>query len=143
MNVRKNEPKQDETRFEAPIGAIMAVIAILAVALLQDPAWAAKADLPYEDAIDKFRGSLTGPVAQSLAIAGIFVTGGTLIFGGDLPNFVRSMCLVVLVLALLICGDTIIQKLYGNAKGGVILRITPSAANSTLPALQEEPRPHE
>lgn len=143
MNVGKNEPKQDETRFEAPIGAIMAVIAILAVALLQDPAWAAKADLPYEDAIDKFRGSLTGPVAQGIAIAGIFVTGGTLIFGGDLPNFVRSMCLVVLVLALLVCGDQILQKLYGDAKGGVILQTTPASASAKLPPLQEEPRPHE
>src|SRR4051794_29966013 len=58
--------------------------------------------LPYESWLTNLRNSVTGPVAFSLSIIGIVVSGGTLILGGDLNGFFRTMTFMVLVMALLV-----------------------------------------
>ena len=47
--------------------------------------------LPYESWLTNLRNSVTGPVAFSIALIGIVVAGGVLIFGGDsMPSFAHS-----------------------------------------------------
>jgi type IV secretion system protein VirB2 len=68
--------------------------------------------LPYETWLTSLRNSATGPVAYAFGIIGIVVAGGILIFGGDLNGFFRTMCVIVLVMALLVTANTIMTDLF-------------------------------
>lgn len=78
--------------------------------------------LPYESALVKVQQSATGPVAFVLSIVGIVVAGGTLIFGGDLSGFFRTMVVLVLVIGILVSSVNVLQTLFGQgatiANGG-------------------------
>src|SRR5689334_11109922 len=71
----------------------------LAVLLLPAHASAAGtggAGLPWEGPLRVVANSLTGPVALSIAIIALMAAGGTLVFGGELHEFGRRSCIVVL-----------------------------------------------
>ena len=70
--------------------------------------------LPYEAALVKLQQSATGPVAFVLSIVGIVVAGGTLIFGGDLSGFFRTMVVLVLVIGILVSSVNVLQSLFGQ-----------------------------
>jgi len=70
--------------------------------------------LPYETWLTNLRNSVTGPVAFSLAIIGIVVAGGVLIFGGDLNGFFRTLIFIVLVMALIIGAQNILGTFFGR-----------------------------
>jgi type IV secretory pathway VirB2 component (pilin) len=74
--------------------------------------------LPYEPWLLSLRNSVTGPVAFALSIVGIVVSGGVLIFGGDLNGFFRTFFFIVLVMALLVGAQNMMQTLFGQ--GAVI-----------------------
>jgi type IV secretion system protein VirB2 len=69
--------------------------------------------LPYESALAKLQHSATGPVAFGLSIVGIVVGGGTLIFGGDLSGFFRTMFVLTLVIGILVSSANVLQGLFG------------------------------
>lgn len=71
--------------------------------------------LPYEGWLTNLRKSATGPVAYAFGIIGIVVAGGILIFGGDLNGFFRSFLVMVLVMALLVMANTIMEDFFGKA----------------------------
>ncbi|WP_419612301.1 TrbC/VirB2 family protein, partial [Thiolapillus sp.] len=62
--------------------------------------------------------SVTGPVAFALAIIGIVVAGGILIFGGELNAFFRTIIFIVLVMALIIGAQNMMSNFFG--RGAVI-----------------------
>jgi type IV secretory pathway VirB2 component (pilin) len=70
--------------------------------------------LPYEPWLLAVRNSVTGPVAFALSIVGIVVSGGVLIFGGDLNGFFRTFFFIVLVMALLVGAQNMMQGLFGQ-----------------------------
>ncbi|GHS92666.1 putative conjugal transfer protein TrbC [Planctomycetales bacterium] len=105
-------------RFLAALGVV-----VLAGLFLSPESFAAGAGLPYESAMTTLKTSLTGPVATGIAIIGICVAGGVLIFGGDLNGFFRTMCLIVLVAALLVCSTKILEAFYSDASGAVVAAI--------------------
>lgn len=70
--------------------------------------------LPYEAALVKLQQSATGPVAFVLSVVGIVVAGGTLIFGGDLSGFFRTMVMLVLVIGILVSSVNVLQTLFGQ-----------------------------
>jgi type IV secretion system protein VirB2 len=57
---------------------------------------------------------VTGPVAFALSLIGIVVSGGTLILGGDLNGFFRTMMFVVLVMALLVGAQNMMSSFFGR-----------------------------
>ena len=71
--------------------------------------------LPYENWLLTLRNSVTGPVATTLAIVGIVVAGGVLIFGGELNAFFRSLIFIVLVMALLIGANNLLMTTFQGA----------------------------
>ncbi|MDB5597941.1 MAG: trbC [Hyphomicrobiales bacterium] len=82
--------------------------------------------LPYETWLTTLRNSVTGPVAFALSITGIVIAGGTLIFGGDLNGFFRTMIFVTLVMALLVGAQNMMSTFFGRGAeiasvGGVIV----------------------
>jgi type IV secretory pathway VirB2 component (pilin) len=70
--------------------------------------------LPYETWLTNLRNSVTGPVAFALSMIGIVVSGGVLIFGGDLNGFFRTMIFVVLVMALLVGAQNVMGTFFGR-----------------------------
>lgn len=70
--------------------------------------------LPYESWLTNLRNSVTGPVAFALSMIGIVVAGGTLIFGGDLNGFFRSLIFLVLVMALLVGAQNVMSTFFGR-----------------------------
>ncbi len=70
--------------------------------------------LPYESALTKLQKSATGPVAFTLSILGIVVAGGTLIFGGDLSGFFRTMVVMVLVIGILVSSSNVLASLFSS-----------------------------
>lgn len=71
--------------------------------------------LPYETWLVSLRNSVTGPVAFTLAIVGIVVAGGILIFGGELNAFFRTLIFIVLVMALLVGANNVMSNLFQGA----------------------------
>jgi type IV secretion system protein VirB2 len=94
-----------------------------AIALLPGAALAATGGgggggLPWETPLQTIRASLTGPVAYSISLMGVVSAGATLVFGGEINDFVRRIIMLVLVISLLIFAAGIMSTLF-NA-GAVI-----------------------
>lgn len=95
---------------------LLAAFIILSLMFPQH-AWAstgAGGGLPYEDWFDKLRASVTGPVAFTLSILGLVIAGGTLIFGGELSGFFKSLVYVTLVMSLLVGAQNFMSTFYGR-----------------------------
>jgi type IV secretory pathway VirB2 component (pilin) len=91
--------------------------------------------LPYETWLTNLRNSVTGPVAFALSMIGIVVSGGVLIFGGDLNGFFRTMIFVVLVMALIVGAQNVMGTFFGRgaeiaALGDVVLDAARGSANT-------------
>ncbi len=71
--------------------------------------------MPYVAWLDNLRASTSGPVAYTLSLIGIIVSGGILIFGGDLNGFFRTLIFIVLVTALIVAADNILRTLQAGA----------------------------
>ncbi|CRN06057.1 TrbC/VirB2 family protein [Pseudomonas fulva] len=76
---------------------------------------AGSGSLPYESWLESLQKSVTGPVAFALSLIGIVVAGGVLIFGGDLNGFFRTLIFLVLVMALIVGANNIMQKFFGTS----------------------------
>ena len=83
--------------------------------------------LPYETWLTNLRNSVTGPVAFALSIIGIVIAGGTLIFGGDLNGFFRSLIFLTLVMALLVSAQNLMSTYFG--RGAEIAALGDAAAS--------------
>ena len=83
--------------------------------------------LPYESWLTNLRNSVTGPVAFALAIIGIVIAGGVLIFGGDLNGFFRTLIFLVLVMALLVGAQNMMSTFFG--RGAEIAALDPHSAD--------------
>ncbi len=75
--------------------------------------------LPWESPLKTIQQSLSGPVAVSIAVIAMAAAGGTLIFGGELTEFWRRACLLVLAIGFLVGGVQIMTLLFG-VSGSVV-----------------------
>ena len=82
--------------------------------------------MPYVAWLDNLRASTSGPVAYTLSLIGIIVSGGILIFGGDLNGFFRTLIFIVLVTALIVAADNTLRTLQAGAE------ITPPPVSSSV-----------
>ena len=71
--------------------------------------------LPWESPLTTLRTSMTGTVAFSIALIAICVTGGMLIFGGEINEFAKRGSYVVLVLGLLVAANNALSILFPSA----------------------------
>ena len=67
--------------------------------------------LPWDGALNKLKDSLTGPVAKAIGVIAMAITGAMLAFGGELSEFAKRMCMVVLALAVMLLASTMITGL--------------------------------
>jgi type IV secretion system protein VirB2 len=91
----------------AAVGA-MAVVA-------QQRAFASTSTISaLETPLQSLQKSLSGPIALSIGIIAVVITGAMLIFGGEISDFGKRMAYVVLVLGILLSANTIITSLFTN-----------------------------
>ena len=116
-------------------GLHLALFALAALLLLAPhPAFASEVTggaLPYETWLGNLRKSVTGPVAFTLSIIGIVISGGVLIFGGELNGFFRSLIFIVLVMALLVGAENMMSSFFGQ--GAEIAAVTPGHPPARTP----------
>jgi len=76
-------------------------------------------NLPWETPLNTLKESLTGPVALAISILGIAVTGGMLVWGGELNEFARRVCMLILAVSFLVGGAGIMGAFFPEAAGAV------------------------
>jgi len=69
--------------------------------------------MPWESPLHLIAASLTGPVAFSVSIIGIFATGATLLWGGEMNEFARRAALMGLVVAVIVFATNIMSSAFG------------------------------
>jgi type IV secretion system protein TrbC len=71
----------------------------------------ANAQLPWEAPMTALQNSLTGPIAKSIGVIALAVSGGMLAFGGELNEFTKRIMMVVLALAVMLLASGFISGL--------------------------------
>jgi type IV secretion system protein VirB2 len=106
---------QQLTRFNQKNFLMMGFMVLLLL-LISHPSMAASAGggLPFDSWLTKIQKSITGPFAFSAAIIGLVAAGATLIFGGELNGFMRSLIFFVLVLAFLVAAQNTMTAITGK-----------------------------
>ena len=96
--------------------------AIALLVVVSSPVYASAATgsgMPWEAPLQLIMTSITGPVAGIIALLGITVAGGMLMFGGELGEFARRIVMMVLVLGLLVSAANLLTLLFAGT-GAVI-----------------------
>jgi type IV secretion system protein TrbC len=60
------------------------------------------AQLPWEAPLTQLQTSLTGPVAKSIGVIALAISGGMLAFGGELNEFTKRIMMVVMALSVML-----------------------------------------
>ena len=89
---------------------------VLLLLLMTHPACASSAGggLPFDSWLTKIQKSITGPFAFSAAIIGLVAAGATLIFGGEMNGFMRTLIFFVLVLSFLVAAQNTMTAITGK-----------------------------
>ena len=66
--------------------------------------------MPYDSAFDKFLGSRQGKVAYSIVILGLILAGVGVIWGGEIAQWVKTVCMIILAGASI----TFAAQIYGT-----------------------------
>lgn len=115
--------------------SVVVLFAALLALCFAEPAFAAKT-LPWEGGLSSIKDSLTGPVATALAIIGMVGAGAMLIFGGEISGFLKSVCYMVLVVAFLISGSSLLEVFSdgkaSSTSGAVITYVMPSQSGHEI-----------
>ncbi|MCA0373623.1 MAG: TrbC/VirB2 family protein [Proteobacteria bacterium] len=69
--------------------------------------------LPWESPLQQVRQSISGPVATGISVIAIVAAGATLIWGGEISGFARTMVFIVLVVAVIVGANSIIGIFAG------------------------------
>jgi type IV secretory pathway VirB2 component (pilin) len=64
---------------------------------------------PWDGPLSKLSQNLTGPTTTSIALIGLFVAGGALVFGGDLASFAKKVTWMILALSLMLSGPAFLN----------------------------------
>lgn len=98
----------------------LATLAMSATPMFAGTAGGGGGNLPWEGPLQTIATSLTGPVAFSIAVIAMAATGGMLVFGGELTEFMRKACMLVLAIAVLVGGASLMKTLFPNVSGALI-----------------------
>ena len=96
---------QTQKNVKKILGVALMLFVVAALLLVPDFAHAAGAGgsgMPWESPLQKLVDSLTGPVAIGISILCILGAGLALAFGGEITGFVRTMIVIVLVVAVIV-----------------------------------------
>ncbi len=69
--------------------------------------------LPWESPMQLIAQSLTGPVAYALGLIGIAISGGSMLWGGELTEFGRRAAMIGLVVSVLVFAAPMLSSAFG------------------------------
>jgi type IV secretory pathway VirB2 component (pilin) len=75
---------------------------------------AAGAALPWEGPLCALSASFAGTTAKAIALIGLFVAGGLLVFGGELSDFARRITWMVLAVSVMLSGETFLSMINNS-----------------------------
>ncbi|WP_322075536.1 TrbC/VirB2 family protein [Burkholderia cenocepacia] len=104
-------------RFGISNRAVIFLAAAVLLLIVAHPAFASNTSgggLPFDDWFTRIRQSVTGPFAFTASIVGLVGAGATLIFGGDMNGFLRTLIFIVLVLCFLVAAQNTIAAITGQ-----------------------------
>jgi type IV secretory pathway VirB2 component (pilin) len=64
---------------------------------------------PWDIPLSKLSQNLTGSTTTAIALIGLFVAGGALVFGGDLASFAKKVTWMILALSLMLSGPAFLN----------------------------------
>ena len=67
----------------------------------------------YEDALEKFASSITGPVAFWVSIIAMAASGFGIVFGGELTGWIKIACGIICMVGFIVFSVNIFQGLFG------------------------------
>ncbi|AIL64740.1 Conjugal transfer protein TrbC [Rickettsiales bacterium Ac37b] len=82
-------------------------------------AYTGGAGLPWEAPLKTLQESLTGPVAMTVAIMAMCVSGIALVWGEEISGFTRRILMLVLAISVLVSSASIITTLF-SVSGALI-----------------------
>jgi len=110
-------PSRFLTQTHRPLAAL---VGLIAYGLTAVPAHAAtNADMPWEGPLQTILDSITGPVAEIIAILAIAVTGLALAFGDSSGGF-RKLIQIVFGLSIAFAATTLVTNFFGFGGGALI-----------------------
>jgi len=77
--------------------------------VLTTPQIAQADELPWETPLCSLQKSLTGKTAKAIAMIGLFVAGGLLVFGGELSDFGRRITWMCLAISVMLAGASFLK----------------------------------
>ena len=87
---------------------------LLVSLFIPDMAYASSSgNVPWEDPLSKVVKSITGPVAFGISVLAIVATGVTLIFGGEISGFIKTLIYITLVIAIIVGATNVLSSLFG------------------------------
>jgi len=108
------------TRFSGRIGSHATTAAATSLIVLTSfPAWAAGANMPWEQPLNQILQSVEGPVAKILAVIIIITTGLTLAFGDTSGGF-RRLIQIVFGLSIAFAASSFFLSFFSFG-GGVLV----------------------
>ena len=76
--------------------------------------------MPWDDGLEKIKQNLTGKTALAIGVLAMFAAAAALVFGGEMSEFTRRIILMILAVALMISGASLLNILFG-VTGALIL----------------------
>lgn len=106
-------------QYATAAGLILTVVAISILFPQQSQAAGAGAGLPWEAPLQTIQRSIQGPVAYVISLLALIGCGGTLVWGGEINEFLRRGILLVLVISLIVFATNLMTTLF-NTSGATI-----------------------
>ncbi|WP_394230762.1 TrbC/VirB2 family protein [Shewanella colwelliana] len=94
---------------------VLLALLLLVSMLLPELAHAASSGggVPWEQPLQKVVDSVTGPVAAGISVLAIVAAGITLVFGGEISGFIKTLAYIALVIALIVMATNVLNSLFG------------------------------
>ncbi|EDP8962523.1 hypothetical protein AAC40_005247, partial [Salmonella enterica subsp. enterica] len=70
--------------------------------------------LPFTSAVGALTDFMTGPVLFAFGVIGIVGAGIAFVFGGELSGFVRSICMMVLAVSMILVSQNLVKGILGG-----------------------------
>ena len=109
----------NERRYQIGAACVLGAVAISLLSAQAAQAASAGAGLPWEAPLQTITRSIQGPVAYGISLLSLIGCGGTLVWGGEINEFLRKGILLVLVISLIIFATNLMSSLF-NTSGAVI-----------------------
>ncbi len=110
----------------------MVILLLFAVVLLPNLAGATETSgTSWDTPLENIRNAITGPIAYTISILAIVVSGAMLAFGGEINEFARRMIMLILVVALVMLAIQFLSELWGTS--GAEIASPPAQMQLNLP----------